>query len=123
MMDAFIPPTSPSGKTLRRIANRSMDEALIRVAAGMQVHPTVPTIVEHYRLSGIVAIPINDLPPSETALAWLTGNYTQKIAAFANAASDALARPSGRTITRGARAHPQTVAAKGKPDADEAAGD
>lgn len=92
MMDAFIPPTSPSGKTLRRIANRSMEEALIRVAAGMQVHPTVPTVVEHYRLSGIVAIPINDLPPSETALAWLTANYSQKIAAFADAASDALGR-------------------------------
>lgn len=121
MMDAFIPPTSPSGKTLRRIANRSMEEALIRVAAGMQVHPTVPTIVEHYRLSGIVAIPINDLPPSETALAWLTGNYTQKIAAFAEAASDALARPSKtrRTITSGARAHPKAHPRKQGADAEE----
>ena len=94
MLDAFIPPTTPSGKTLRRVVNGSFDVTMMRVAAGKQVHPGVPSTVEQYRLPGVVAIPINDLPPSETALAWLTANHSQKLAAFADAASHVLA-PSG----------------------------
>ena len=91
MLDAFIPPTTPSGKTLRRVVNDSFDETMMSVAAGKQVHPGVPSTVEQYRLPGVVAIPIHDLPPSETAVAWLTANHSPKMQAFAHAAGDVLA--------------------------------
>jgi DNA-binding transcriptional LysR family regulator len=91
MLDAFIPPTTPSGKTLRRVVNDSFDETMMSVAAGKQVHPGVPSTLEQYRLPGVVAIPIHDLPPSETAVAWLTANHSPKIQAFACAAANVLA--------------------------------
>jgi DNA-binding transcriptional LysR family regulator len=91
MMDAFIPPTTPSGKTIARVTNRSIEEAMMRVAAGSQVHPTVPSWVEFHTHRDMVAVPIRDMPPSETALVWLTANRSAKIEAFARAATDVLA--------------------------------
>jgi hypothetical protein len=65
---------------------------MIRVALGVQVHPTVRSFLEHHSHPGVTAVPIRDLPPSETALVWLTTNGTPKIDAFARAAADVLAR-------------------------------
>ena len=39
MMDAFIPPRTPSGKRLRRTTVRTIDESLIRVALGQPSTP------------------------------------------------------------------------------------
>jgi DNA-binding transcriptional LysR family regulator len=91
MMEAFIPPRTPSGKTIARVTNRSIEEAMMRVAAGSQVHPTVPSWIEFHTHRDTVAVPIRDLPPSETALVWLTVNRSAKIEAFARAATDVLA--------------------------------
>jgi DNA-binding transcriptional LysR family regulator len=90
MMDAFIPPTTPSGRTLTRITNRSIEEAMMRVVVGAEVHPTVVSLLDQHKRPGIVAIPIRDLPPSETAIAWLAANRSPKIAAFAGAAARVL---------------------------------
>ncbi len=49
MMDALIPPVTPSGVRLRRVARRTFEEALMRVATGEQVHPTVTSFLEHYK--------------------------------------------------------------------------
>ena len=54
------------------------------------------------RHSEMVAVPISDLPPSETALIWLTVNHSPNIHAFARTATDVLAHsdvaapPTGR---------------------------
>jgi hypothetical protein len=37
-------------------------------------------------------VPISNLPPSQTALAWLTANRSPRIHAFVLAAADVLAR-------------------------------
>ena len=66
----------------------SVAEAMVRVAAGEVVHPTVPSIVDHYRHLGIAVVPIRDLAPAETALMWLRSRDGLKIHAFAQAASD-----------------------------------
>ncbi|MBV9893455.1 MAG: LysR family transcriptional regulator [Chloroflexi bacterium] len=95
MMNAFIPPTTPSGKTLRRIKYRSLDELMMRVAAGSQVHPSVVSVLEHNRLPGIVAVPIRDLPDSETALAWLSADRSLKLREFVRAAEDVLGGSRG----------------------------
>jgi DNA-binding transcriptional LysR family regulator len=93
MMDAFIPPCTPSGQRLRRVAlTRGVDEPLVRVALGEMVHPTVRSYVSHYRYPGVTFVPIRDLPLSETALVWLTAKRSANIDAFARAARDVLAR-------------------------------
>ncbi|PZS23983.1 MAG: hypothetical protein DLM60_01425 [Pseudonocardiales bacterium] len=43
---------------------------------------------EHYPHSGVTAVPIRDLPPSQTALVWLSSNNSVKTQAFVRAATD-----------------------------------
>jgi DNA-binding transcriptional LysR family regulator len=90
MIDAWCPPVTPSGRKLRRSSIRSFEDALLLVAAGELVHPTVASFRNYYIHEGVVAVPIRDLPRSETALVWLTENRSPKIAAFARAAADVL---------------------------------
>jgi len=106
VMDSFIPPVSPYGRLLRRIPNHSAEDTMMRVALGEQVHPTVRSFLDHHGHPGVVCVPIRDLPPSETALVWLTANRRPKIDAFARAAADVIAQyglapdvPSGHQET------------------------
>jgi DNA-binding transcriptional LysR family regulator len=91
MMDALIPPITPSGRRYRRQENPSIEDMLMSIATGKQVHPTVPSFLEHHAHPAITSVPIRDLPPSETALVWLTTNHAPKIAAFTHIAADVLA--------------------------------
>lgn len=100
MMDAFFPPISPSGRRLRRIDLRSFEEGLLLVAAGEMVHPTIASFLNYYVHDGVVAVPISDLPPSETALVWMTAKHSAKIDAFAHAAADVLAANGRGTTSR-----------------------
>lgn len=107
MMDAFIPPAAPSGRPLTRVSNRDIEELLMRVAHGEQVHPTVRLMVEYLGNPDVTAVPIRNLPPSQTALAWLADNPSPKVEAFVRAAADVLAhtdlaahQPSHATATR-----------------------
>ncbi|MGN6869010.1 MAG: LysR family transcriptional regulator [Solirubrobacteraceae bacterium] len=90
VVDAFIPPVTPGGRTLRRVPNSSAEDTMMRVALGEQVHPTVRSFLDHHSHPGVISVPIHDLPPSETALVWLTANRGPKIDAFARAASDVI---------------------------------
>jgi len=92
LREAFAPSVTPSGHRLERVALRTVEEAMVRVATGEIVHPTVRSFVEHYQSPGVVGVPIRDLPPSETALVWLTARESGKIRTFARAAADVLAR-------------------------------
>jgi DNA-binding transcriptional LysR family regulator len=91
VMDEFVPPVTPSGRVLKRIANHSAEDTMIRVALGEQVHPTVPSFVEYHHHPGVTSIPIRDLSPSETALVWLKADRRPQIDAFARAASYVIA--------------------------------
>jgi DNA-binding transcriptional LysR family regulator len=91
VMDAFIPPVTPCGRVLRRIPNHSAEDTMMRVALGEQVHPTVPSFLEHHSYPGVTSVPIRDLPASETALVWLTADRRAKLHHFARAASDVIA--------------------------------
>jgi len=66
--------------------------AVMGVAIGTEVYPTVARFFEYYSHPEIISIPITDLPPFETALVWLTANHSPKIEAFACAAADVLAQ-------------------------------
>jgi DNA-binding transcriptional LysR family regulator len=91
MMDALIPPVTPSNRRYRRRENQTMEDMLMSVATGNQVHPTVPSFLEHHAHPAVTSVPISDLLPSETALVWLTANRSPKIAAFARVAANVLA--------------------------------
>jgi DNA-binding transcriptional LysR family regulator len=102
MMDALIPPVTPSGRAYRRVTSRNLEEMLIAIAAGKQVHPTVPSFLEYHAHPGVAGIPISDLPPSRTALVWLKASRSAKVQAFARAADDVLRRPRGARPGQGA---------------------
>jgi DNA-binding transcriptional LysR family regulator len=90
MMDAFIPPRTPSGRLLRRVEIATIAEAVMLAAAGDIVHPTVRSFLQHGRHPGITAVPVRDLPASETALVWLTANHDDRLDAFVRTAQDIL---------------------------------
>jgi DNA-binding transcriptional LysR family regulator len=92
LMDAFIPPLTPSGRRLHRAELHSLPEAISRAATGEIVHPTVPSFLDHYRSPGVTAVPIRGMPASETALVWLRANRSVKIDAFTRTASEILQR-------------------------------
>ncbi|HUA06083.1 MAG TPA: LysR family transcriptional regulator [Solirubrobacteraceae bacterium] len=91
LIDVFIPPVAPSGRRLRRVTTRSPEDLLLRIAIGEQVHPTVASMLAYFSHPEITSVPISDLPPSETALAWLTTNRSVNVHAFARTAADVLA--------------------------------
>src|ERR671922_122031 len=89
LKESFLPARTPGGRALRRTVVQSLTEALTRVASGELIHATVPSFIDHYhRHPGVVAVPIRDLPPSETALVWLRSRRSAKIEAFARTAAD-----------------------------------
>ena len=100
MLDVVVPPRTASGHLVTRILVRSLGEALMRVATGEIVHPTVGSFLDHFPHPDVWAIPIRDLPPSETALIWLKASPSARVDAFARAAADVVrARGLGPGIT------------------------
>jgi DNA-binding transcriptional LysR family regulator len=99
LINAFIPPRTPSGKLLRRRSSGSIAESPVRVALGEIVHPTVPSFLDHYPHPRVTSVPIDDLPPSRTALVWLNDVDDVARSNFVAAADDVLAavleHPSG----------------------------
>lgn len=94
MMDAFIPPTTATGRVLNRIQNETVEQLMLRVALGEQVHPTVASWLDHFPRPGVVAVPIRDLPPSETALVWVSRIRSPRVEAFVTAAREVLSELS-----------------------------
>lgn len=86
MMDSFVPPRTSSGRSLHRIEVRSFTDALMRVANGELVQPTVGSFIDYHAHPGVTSVPIRDLPPSQTALVWLAGTETATVRAFAQTA-------------------------------------
>lgn len=99
LMNAFVPPRTPSGRLLKRRTRRTLADAMTLVAAGELVHPTVPSVLDYHRHPGLTSVPIHDLPPSETALVWLAGAASPLIEAFVRTAREVLRRyEASRTV-------------------------
>jgi DNA-binding transcriptional LysR family regulator len=105
LKETFLPARTPAGRRLHRAIVQSLTEALTRVASGEIVHATVPSFIDqYYRQPGVVGVPIRDMPPSETALTWLSSKLSGKIEAFARTAADvrrAHARDAGHDAESG----------------------
>ena len=90
IMDAFSPPFTPSGRPIHRVNLNSIPEGIVRAATGELVYPTVPAVLDYYPHPGVTAVPIRDLPPSQTALCWLKANFSMRVEAFASSAAAVL---------------------------------
>lgn len=90
MMDALIPPVTPSGRRYRRRENPSIEDMLLNIAAGRQVHLTVPSFLEYHSHPSVTSVPVSGLPPSQTALVWRAASRSPDIAAFARTAASIL---------------------------------
>ena len=95
LIDALIPPVTPSGRPIPRTEPvLSFHEVMSLVARGRIVHPTGVGILPARR-TDIVAVPIRDLPPLPMGLTWCTAHENARIRALAAvAASIAAPAPS-----------------------------
>jgi DNA-binding transcriptional LysR family regulator len=95
--EAYVPLQTPTGRPIPRAggAPRTLSEIFSLVARGEIVHPTVRSVGEYVRHPDIVFVPIEGLPPSETALVWRRGSRDPRVAAFAETARAVLAGRGG----------------------------
>jgi DNA-binding transcriptional LysR family regulator len=84
-LDAWSPPLTPSGRRIHRrhLTSPTFSHIFALVATGEIVHfATDPVFL---LFPGIVYVPIDDLPPIDAALIWLTGEDTAAIRGFVDA--------------------------------------
>lgn len=94
LIDALIPPVTPSGRPIPRTEPvLSFHEVISLVARGRIVHPTGAGIVPARR-TDIVAVPIRDMPPLPMGLTWCTAHENARIRALAAGAAS-IAPPGG----------------------------
>jgi DNA-binding transcriptional LysR family regulator len=76
LAEASCPSHTPGGRRIVPVDVEVNDvsELLLLIAQGRLVHSTVAPFAEHFRHPGIAIVPVRDLPPSSTALAWLRGH-------------------------------------------------
>lgn len=86
LLDAIIPPRTPSGRTIKRTpTGPSLTQSLAEIALGRVVHPTMQGVVQLER-HDIVLVPIHDLPPLPLGLIWRTATANARIRALAEMA-------------------------------------
>jgi len=82
LLDAIIPPRTPSGRPVPRTNSRGVYEMQDEIARGTAVHPTLAGVVL-FRRDDIVLIPIDGLPPLPLGLIWCTVHENARIRALA----------------------------------------
>lgn len=93
LLDAIIPPRTPSGRPIKRLrAGGMLNEHVAGIALGRFVHPTMRGITAFER-DDIVLIPIHDLPPLPLGLIWRTAAEDTRIRALAEVARHLVLSP------------------------------
>jgi DNA-binding transcriptional LysR family regulator len=87
LVDAILPPFTPSGRPIRRVKlAENLHEVIALVAQGRIVHATMAGLAVYQR-NDVVTLPITDLPPLPLGLIWVTAREDAKIRAIAAAAN------------------------------------
>lgn len=95
--DFHAPPITPDGVPLpRRQVVSTPQQVLSLVGAGQGVSPMVECMRRYYARPDIAYVPIADMPHSEVAVVWLTGDRRPQVSAFATAVAT-VARAHGVT--------------------------
>jgi DNA-binding transcriptional LysR family regulator len=80
--DLLVPPSTPSGRPIRRTQPiRTINEILSFVARGRIVHPT-SSAVPIFGREDVVLVPIDDLPPLPLGLVWSASREDARIRAL-----------------------------------------
>ncbi len=81
--DFHAPPITPEGVPLpRRQVVSTPQEVLSLVGAGLGVSPMVECMRRYYARPDIAYVPVADMPHSEVAVIWLTGERRPQVLAF-----------------------------------------
>lgn len=69
---AYVPEKTPSGRPIKRlrVTVHDFSDLVILIARGRIVQPTVASAAPRFAHPNVVCLPIADMPPSSTALAW-----------------------------------------------------
>jgi DNA-binding transcriptional LysR family regulator len=90
--DAWIPSRTPSGRVIEsvevRIRGQDVVELTTRVARGELVHPSVPSSAAYVGVHKFSYVPITDLPPLRSALAWRRGCRDLRVLEYARIAEE-----------------------------------
>jgi DNA-binding transcriptional LysR family regulator len=87
--EAWIGRRTPSGRAIEtRPLGGGAVHTLAMVASGAIVHPTVASFSDHYRHPEVTQVPLQGLPPAESALAWISVRETAAICALAAVARE-----------------------------------
>lgn len=94
--DAFIPAKTPAGRTIPSarvdMVHRDFSQFGMRIARGEFVHPTIPSAVPLFAANLTLAVvPIDDLPPWESALVWRRRCADARTREFVRVATEILA--------------------------------
>lgn len=89
---AYIPETTPGGRPINRLGVqiRDFSDLVILIARGRVVQPTVASATPRFAHPNVVCLPIVDMPPSRTALAWRRGTSDPQLPAFVEIARQTL---------------------------------
>jgi DNA-binding transcriptional LysR family regulator len=92
---AFVPEVTPAGRPIPRLAVTVHDftDLVLLVARGRVVQPTVASAAPRFAHPDVICVPITDLPPSSTALAWRRGSSDARLHAFLDIARELLPAP------------------------------
>ena len=89
---AYMPETTPNGRPIGRlqVTVRDFSDLVILIARGRVVQPTVASAAHRFAHPNVVCLPIADMPPSSTALAWRRGASDPRLLALVDVAREAL---------------------------------
>src|SRR2546421_1856673 len=89
---AFVPDVTPAGRPIPRLAATVHDftDLVLLIARGRAVQPTVASAAPRFAHPDVICLPIADLPPSGTALAWRRGSSDARLQAFLDVAREFL---------------------------------
>jgi DNA-binding transcriptional LysR family regulator len=114
---AFVPDVTPTGRPIPRLAATVHDftDLVVLIARGRVVQPTVASAAPRFAHPNVVCLPIVDLPPSSTALAWQRGSSDARLHAFLAVARELLPahHQAGHPALEGREAQPQAQAEVG----------
>ncbi|GAA3756475.1 LysR family transcriptional regulator [Salinactinospora qingdaonensis] len=94
--DFHVPPTTPSGRPIKRgPAVATFQELLALIAAGQGISPVAASVPRYYGRPEITFIPLPDAPHTEVALVWRAQGETARITALAQTTAYVVERNGG----------------------------
>jgi DNA-binding transcriptional LysR family regulator len=95
LAETILPERTPSGAPIARHpdAPQTIAELIAMVARGEIVHLTSASLLEYVGHPGVVLVPVDDMPRTQTALVWRAASSDARVAALAALVTDVVPAP------------------------------